>query len=169
MSEHLWQEVVWSITCRVLFVVSIIMLTEKNFTHNFPALRLLVETVIQNTVQEANDDDNDLISRLRYHMLQAAQPQSSGQMDLIKPAFLAMTFCRAENEADWPLYLRVVSLMIPYFLTAGHHNCARYGMYYHRSSEAMPKEICRQFLQGKHVTRHYYRSRLERDIDRHDV
>ena len=30
-------------------------------------LRLLVETVIQNTIQEANDDDGDLISRLRYH------------------------------------------------------------------------------------------------------
>ena len=65
-----------------------------------------------------------------------------------------MIFCRAEKEADWPLHLCVVSLMIPYFFTAGHHNCARYGMYYHRSSEAMPKEICRQFLQGEHVTRH---------------
>ena len=43
-------------SCRVLFVVSI----------NVRALRLLVETVIQNTVQEANDDD-DLISRLQYH------------------------------------------------------------------------------------------------------
>ena len=36
------------------------MLTGKNFTHNFRALRLLVETVIQNIVPEANDDD-DLI------------------------------------------------------------------------------------------------------------
>ena len=65
-----------------------------------------------------------------------------------------MIFCRAEKEADWPLHLRVVSLMIPHFFTAGHHNCARYGMYYHRSSEAMSKEICRQFLQGEHVTRY---------------
>ena len=42
------------------------ILTGKNCTYNFRALRLLVETVIQNTVQEANDDD-DLISRLQYH------------------------------------------------------------------------------------------------------
>ena len=48
-------------------MVSDIMLTEKDCAHNFRALRLLVETVIQNTVQEANDDDADLISSLRYH------------------------------------------------------------------------------------------------------
>ena len=37
------------------------MLTGKNFTHTFRALRLLVvETVIQNIAQEANGDD-DLI------------------------------------------------------------------------------------------------------------
>ena len=65
-----------------------------------------------------------------------------------------MLFCRAEKEADWPLHLRAVSLMIPYFFAAGHHNYARYGLYYLRSSEAMPDEICRQFLQGEHVTRH---------------
>ena len=65
-----------------------------------------------------------------------------------------MLFCRAEKEADWPLHLRAVSLMIPYFVAAGHHNYARYGLYYLRSSEALPDEICRQFLQGEHVTRH---------------
>ena len=65
-----------------------------------------------------------------------------------------MPFCRAEKEADWPLHLCAVSLMIPYFFAAGHHNYARYGLYYLRSSEAMPDEICRQFLQGEHVTRH---------------
>ena len=62
-----------------------------------------------------------------------------------------MIFCRVEKETDW---LRVVSLMLPYFFTAGHHNYASYGMYYHRSYEAMPNEICRPFLQGEHVTRH---------------
>ena len=65
-----------------------------------------------------------------------------------------LLFCRAEEEADWSLHLRAVSLMIPYFFAAGHHDYARYGLYYLRSSEAMPDEICRQFLQGEHVTRH---------------
>ena len=137
----------------MLFEVSIIMLTEKNVAHNFRVLRLLVETVVQNTVQEANGDDDDLISRLRYHATSRTTAKFWAD-GLIKPAFLVMIFCRAETEADRSLDLRVVSLMIPYFFTAGHQNCARYGMYYHRSSEAMPKEICRQFLQGEHVTRH---------------
>ena len=65
-----------------------------------------------------------------------------------------MIFFQAEKEADRPLHLRAVSLMIPYFFTARQHNCARFGMYYHRSSEAMPNEICRQFPQEEHVTRH---------------
>ena len=47
-----------------------------------------------------------------------------------------------------------MSLMIPNFFTAGHHNYARYGMYHHRSSEAMPNETSRPSLQGEHVTRH---------------
>ena len=28
-----------------------------------------------------------------------------------------------------------------------------YGLYYIRSSEALPDELCRQFIQGEHVTR----------------
>ena len=68
------------------------------------------------------------------------------------PVILMTIFCRAELEADWPLHRRVMSLMIPYLFTAGHNTYARYGMYYHRSSEAMPNEICRSFLLGEHVT-----------------
>ena len=105
------------ITCRALFVVSIIMLTGNNFTHNFRALRLLVKTVIHNTVQEDNDD-GDLISRLQYHAT-SSTPTKLWADGLIKPVFLKMTFCRAEKEADWPLHLRIVSLMIQYFFTAG--------------------------------------------------
>ena len=43
---------------------------------------------------------------------------------------------------------------MPYFFTAGHHYYARYGMCYHRSSEAMPNKICRPFRQEEYVTRH---------------
>ena len=34
--------------------------TGNKYPQNFRALRLLVETVIQNTVQEANDDDDKI-------------------------------------------------------------------------------------------------------------
>ena len=39
------------------------MFTGNKCPQNFRALRQLVETVIQNTVQEANDDDDDKIQR----------------------------------------------------------------------------------------------------------
>ena len=62
------------------------MLTGNNCTHNFRALRLLVETVIQNTVQEANGDD-DLISRLQYHATSSTTANVRA-VGLINPVFL---------------------------------------------------------------------------------
>ena len=128
------------------------MLTRKKFPQNCRALRLLLETVTQNTVQKANDDD-DLISCLECHA-RSSRTAKLWVDRLIKPLFLIMLFCQAEKEADRPLHIRAVSLMIPYFFATGHHSYARYGLYYFRSSETMPYEICRQFLQGEHVTRH---------------
>ena len=128
------------------------MMTGKKYPQNVRSLRLLVEAVIEKTVQETKDDD-DLMSCLECHA-RSSRTTKLWVDGLIKPVFLMMLFYRAEKEADWPLHLRAVSLMIPYFFTAGHHNYARYGLYYLRSSEAIPDEICRQFLQGEHVTRH---------------
>ena len=61
VSDHWWKKVVWSILCRVLFVVSTIMLTwTKLISTEFPCIEtIVVETVIQNNIQEANDDDDD--------------------------------------------------------------------------------------------------------------
>ena len=67
------------------------MLSGNNFTYNFRALRLLAETVIQNTVQEANDDDDDLISRLQYHAT-SSTTANFWAVGLIKPVFLIMIF-----------------------------------------------------------------------------
>ena len=47
-----------------------------------------------------------------------------------------------------------MNLMIPYFFSSGHHTYASYSVYYLRSAEALPDEICRQFLQEEHVTSH---------------
>ena len=44
--------------------------------------------------------------------------------------------------------------MLPYFFAAGHVNYARYGLYYLRTIEAMPKLCQEQFLKGEHVMRH---------------
>ena len=58
---------------------------------------------------------------------------------LIKPMYIIMMFIRAEREGDWPLHLEAFSLMMPYFFAAGHTHYARYGLFYLRSIEALPK------------------------------
>ena len=72
---------------------------------------------------------------------------------LIKPVLLMMLYVRAEWEADWPLHLYVVKEMLPYFFAVGHQNYARYGTYYLRSMEKLPKNVLVHFIKGLHVMR----------------
>ncbi len=65
-----------------------------------------------------------------------------------------MLFVRAEREGDWPLHMWCVAQMLPCFFAAGHINYARYGTYYLRSMEILPKEVLDEFLRGQHVMRH---------------
>ena len=44
--------------------------------------------------------------------------------------------------------------MMPYFFAAGHHNYARYGLYYLCSMERLPGKILNHFMKGHHVMRH---------------
>ena len=39
-------------------------------------------------------------------------------------------------------------------MAAGHHNYARYGLYYLRSMEKLPTELLKNFMKGEHVMRH---------------
>ena len=43
--------------------------------------------------------------------------------------------------------------MIPYFFAAGHHNYARYALYYLFCMKKLPSHILERFLKGEHVTR----------------
>ena len=54
---------VWSISFRVRLVRVDDMFTGHKCPQNFRALRLLVETVIQSTVEEANDDDYKILRK----------------------------------------------------------------------------------------------------------
>ena len=65
-----------------------------------------------------------------------------------------MLYVRAEREGDWPLHLAAVQQMLPYFFASGHVNYARYGLYYLRSMESLPKEELSKFMKGEHVMHH---------------
>ena len=62
---------------------------------------------------------------------------------VIKAVFIMMMYIRAEREADWCLHLTAVKEMLPYFFVAGHANYARYGVYFLRTMERMPK-LCQE-------------------------
>ena len=83
------------------------MMTGKKYPQNSRELRLLVEAVIEKTVQETNDDD-DLMSCLECHA-RSSRTAKLWVDGVIKPVFLMMLFCRTEKEADWPLHRRAVS------------------------------------------------------------
>ena len=128
------------------------MLSGKNFPNNFRALRLVVEELLRPILEkvECVPDLYDVLDNL------AVKSKTSKLWidGLIKPVFLMMRFVRAEREGDWPLHLSAVSEMNPYFFAAGHHNYARYGLYYLRSMEKLPTELLKIFMKGEHVMRH---------------
>ncbi len=59
-----------------------------------------------------------------------------------------LRYVRAERKADWPLHVLAVKEMVVLFFADGHHNYARYGLYYARS---MPKQIEDQCMKGQHT------------------
>ena len=127
------------------------LLNGKKFPQNVRALRIVTEELLRNTLENFNGYSdlegylNDLCSQSRTAKLWVDC--------LIRPVLLMMMYVRAEREADWPLHLEAVEKMLPYFFAAGHHNYARYGLYYLRSMEAMPEIVRKQFLKGEHVMR----------------
>ena len=51
--------------------------------------------------------------------------------------------------------LYLVSQMLPYFFTAGHHNYARYGLYCFRCMEKLPQDVEERFTKGEHEMQHH--------------
>ena len=128
------------------------MLAGKRFPQNVRALRLVVEELLREFLVKT-----DCYSDLMEALGDAATQSKTTDMwveNLVKLVFIMMLFVRAEREGDWPLHLWAVKEMLPYFFAASHINYARYGLYYLRSMEKLPKEILTHFLKGEHVTRH---------------
>ena len=72
---------------------------------------------------------------------------------LVKTVLISLMYIRAEPKGDWPLHLKAVKLMMPYFFAAG-YQLSRYGLYYLRSMESQPDFALEKFIKGEHVMRH---------------
>ena len=128
------------------------LLSGKKFPQNVRALRLVVEEILRDKLDGIESMDD-----LKYMLGDRASSHNTTKLwvdCLIKPVFIMMMFVRAEREADWPFHLCAVYAMMPYFFSAGHINYARYGLYYLRSMERLPRDLLDKFLKGEHVMRH---------------
>ena len=130
------------------------MLSGKKFPQNVRAMRLVVEELLRNTLDAGNMESMD---SLLLHLDEVAEKSKTSKLWVdcfIKPVFIMMLYVRAEREGDWPLHLAAVQQMLPYFFASGHVNYARYGLYYLRSMESLPKEELSKFMKGEHAMHH---------------
>ena len=128
------------------------MLSGKKFPQNVRVLHHVMEEVLSKVVKKLDAYEDMIIS------LETISEQSKTTrlwVDcLIRPVLLMMLFVRVECEGNWPLHLWAVQEMMPYFFAAGHHNYARYGLYYLRTMQRLPANLLERFLKGEHVMRH---------------
>ena len=128
------------------------LLSGKNFPQNVRALRLAVEELLH-SISEQSESYDEMLSILEERA-RVSRTAKLWVNCLVQPVLIMMLFIRAEREAEWPLHLLVVKLMMPYFFAAGHLNYMRYGLYYLSSMQRLPDDILVQFMKGEHVMRH---------------
>ncbi|PIK51925.1 hypothetical protein BSL78_11180 [Apostichopus japonicus] len=130
------------------------MLIGKKFPQNIRALRMLVEELLRPLFGKHNFQKmDDLLKEL--NALSARSKTSQLWVDcLIKPVFTILRYIRAEREADWAVHLDTVNEMIPLFFAAGHTHYARYALYYLRTMERLPSDVCKHFKDGEHTMHH---------------
>lgn len=128
------------------------MLAGKMFPQNFRALRLVVEEILRPILIKVKSRDDLMI--VLENMASSSPTSKLWLENLVKPVFIMMVFVRAEREGEWPLHLWAMQEMLLYFFAAGHHNYARYGLYYLRSMERLHGNVLEKFIKGEHVMRH---------------
>ena len=128
------------------------MLTGKKFPQNMRALRLVVEELLRHLFERIELDSYRDMVKVLDDIGRRSRTSRVWIECLIKAVFIMMVYVRAEREADWPLHLKAVKLMLPYFFAASHVNYARYGTYYLISMMRFPP--AKRFMKGEHVMRH---------------
>ena len=135
------------------------MLNEKKFPQNMRAMhgRGTIKTSVRKEETSVRKEEVDSYIDMIHILDEIGHQSRTAKVWIdcfIKAVFIMMVYVRAERVADWPLHLKAVKLMLPYFFAAGHVNYARYGTYYLMSKERLPQAIQKRFMKGEHVMRH---------------
>ena len=130
------------------------MLIGKKFPMNMRAMRMMAEELFRDVICNYQLKDHNNFMTVLEDLASKSRTAKMWVDVFIKPVLIMMQYVRAEREGDWPLHLKAVKLMMPYFFASRHVNYARYGLYYLRSMEALPANVLEHFLKGTHVMRH---------------
>ena len=65
---------------------------------------------------------------------------------IIKPVLIMMKFVRASRKADWTLHIQSLTLMLPYFVAAGHFHYLRYAISYLVKMTKLPKDLLEKLI-----------------------
>ena len=123
------------------------MLNEKKYHQNFRALRMLVEELLRDVVQEP-----DVISFTRLiavlETLSFSWTEMTRTDNLVKTVLIMMNLSRGGHEGYWALHIFAAEAMLPYFRSSGCHNCARYGAFYVHQMQGINPEMTKNLQQG---------------------
>ena len=129
------------------------MLLGGKFPQNLRALRMVVEELLRDTVEENRAGSmSELGAHLEYLSTQSRTTKLWVDC-LIKPLFLALKFVRGEREGDFHLHLAVFAKFLVYYFAAQHHRYARYGIIYLEDMKSLPDDLMECFERGDHVIR----------------
>ena len=130
------------------------MLSGKKFPQNTRALRLTVEELLRETFTSESIHDYECLMSILEEKANASRTAKLWLDALVKPVFIMMKFLRAAREADWPLYIWVLKMMLPYFAAARHLNYFRYGIAYLNKMSQLPPDLVERFMKEEHAMRH---------------
>lgn len=120
---HLMQDTGLSEILKFAFAGVDKMLTGKSYPHNFRALRLLTEVLLEDVVKKVNSYE-ELMTQLD----ELATKSNTAKLwvnVMIKGILILMKFIRASKEGDYLLHLKTLHSMRPYIHAAGHPNYSR--------------------------------------------
>ena len=89
------------------------MLSGKDFPRNTRALRICLEEILWSILQDESILDFDSMIILLNSLAKKSRTEHLCMKALIWPVILIMRFVRACREADWPLHIHTLKLMLP--------------------------------------------------------
>ena len=128
------------------------MLSGKYFPQNTRSLPVCVEEILRSVLQDESVSDFDNMMVLLNSLSKKSRTAHLWLEALIWLFILIMRF--VSREADWPLHIHTLKLMLPYFAVFGHWHHLSYASVYFIKVTKLPKNLLKKFLDGQYAMWH---------------